>query len=137
MSVSQTALVFQAPINIGAVLFLRAALSCPAFARRPALERLPQGRRPEPEGGLATYPHDAKTPHDIIRQADEMMYMVKNSTRDNIASSFPPLRLRSGQRSFAKNAKGWCTHFIADTKGRATRPFEGRAGKADGSYSTR
>jgi diguanylate cyclase (GGDEF)-like protein len=34
--------------------------------------------------GLATYPHDAKSPHDIIRQADEMMYMVKNSTRDNI-----------------------------------------------------
>jgi diguanylate cyclase (GGDEF)-like protein len=34
--------------------------------------------------GLSTYPHDAKTPHDIIRQADEMMYMVKNSTRDNI-----------------------------------------------------
>jgi len=34
--------------------------------------------------GLATYPHDAKTPHDIIRQADEMMYVVKNSTRDNI-----------------------------------------------------
>jgi diguanylate cyclase (GGDEF)-like protein len=34
--------------------------------------------------GLATYPHDAKTPQDIIRQADEMMYMVKNSTRDNI-----------------------------------------------------
>ncbi len=34
--------------------------------------------------GLATYPHDAKTPHDIIRQADEMMYMVKNSTRDSI-----------------------------------------------------
>ncbi len=34
--------------------------------------------------GLATYPHDAKTPHDIISQADGMMYMVKNSTRDNI-----------------------------------------------------
>ncbi len=34
--------------------------------------------------GLATYPHDAKTPHDIIRQADEMMFVVKNSTRDNI-----------------------------------------------------
>src|SRR3954469_21358490 len=34
--------------------------------------------------GVATYPHDAKTPHDVIRQADEMMYMVKNSTRDNI-----------------------------------------------------
>ena len=35
--------------------------------------------------GLATYPHDAKSAHEIIRQADEMMYMVKNSTRDNIA----------------------------------------------------
>ena len=35
--------------------------------------------------GLATYPHDAKTPHDIIRQADEMMYMVKNRMRDGIA----------------------------------------------------
>ena len=34
--------------------------------------------------GLASYPHDAKTPHDIIRQADEMMYLVKNTTRDNI-----------------------------------------------------
>jgi diguanylate cyclase (GGDEF)-like protein len=34
--------------------------------------------------GIATYPHDAKTPHDIIRQADEMMYLVKNSSRDNI-----------------------------------------------------
>ena len=34
--------------------------------------------------GLATYPHDAKTPHDVIRQADSMMYEVKNSTRDNI-----------------------------------------------------
>jgi diguanylate cyclase (GGDEF)-like protein len=35
--------------------------------------------------GLATYPHDAKSPHDIIRQADEMMYMVKNTSRDSIA----------------------------------------------------
>ncbi len=35
--------------------------------------------------GLATYPHDAKSAHEIIRQADEMMYMVKNTTRDNIA----------------------------------------------------
>ena len=34
--------------------------------------------------GLATYPHDAKTPHDVIRQADEMISMAKNSTRDNI-----------------------------------------------------
>src|SRR5438477_916444 len=35
--------------------------------------------------GLATYPDDAKSAHEIIRQADEMMYMVKNSSRDNIA----------------------------------------------------
>jgi diguanylate cyclase (GGDEF)-like protein len=34
--------------------------------------------------GLATYPHDARAAHDIIRQADEMMYLVKNTTRDNI-----------------------------------------------------
>ena len=35
--------------------------------------------------GIATYPDDAKSAHEIIRQADEMMYMVKNTTRDNIA----------------------------------------------------
>ncbi len=35
--------------------------------------------------GVATYPEDAKSSHEIIRQADEMMYMVKNSSRDNIA----------------------------------------------------
>jgi diguanylate cyclase (GGDEF)-like protein len=34
--------------------------------------------------GLATYPNDARDARDIIRQADEMMYLVKNSTRDNI-----------------------------------------------------
>ncbi len=34
--------------------------------------------------GLATFPNDARDAHDIIRQADEMMYVVKNSTRDNI-----------------------------------------------------
>src|ERR1700739_796189 len=31
--------------------------------------------------GIATYPEDAQSTHEIIRQADEMMYMVKNSTR--------------------------------------------------------
>jgi diguanylate cyclase (GGDEF)-like protein len=35
--------------------------------------------------GIATYPEDAKSAHEIIRQADEMMYVVKNSTRDNIS----------------------------------------------------
>ena len=34
--------------------------------------------------GMATYPHDASTPRDIIERADEMMYAVKNSTRDSI-----------------------------------------------------
>ncbi len=34
--------------------------------------------------GVATYPEDAKSAHEIIRQADEMMYVVKNTTRDNI-----------------------------------------------------
>src|SRR6266404_9506934 len=42
--------------------------------------------------GLATFPNDAQTPHDIIRQADEMMYMVKNSTRDNIGIASQGLR---------------------------------------------
>jgi diguanylate cyclase (GGDEF)-like protein len=35
--------------------------------------------------GLASYPDDGATAHEIIRTADEMMYMVKKSTRDNIA----------------------------------------------------
>jgi len=35
--------------------------------------------------GVATYPGDASNAHELIRQADEMMYLVKNSTRDNIA----------------------------------------------------
>jgi diguanylate cyclase (GGDEF)-like protein len=35
--------------------------------------------------GVASYPEDAKSAHEIIRQADEMMYEVKNRTRDNIA----------------------------------------------------
>ena len=35
--------------------------------------------------GVATYPEDAKNAHDIIHQADEMMYAVKNSTRDSIS----------------------------------------------------
>src|SRR5713226_711119 len=34
--------------------------------------------------GMATYPSDASTPREIIERADEMMYEVKNSTRDNI-----------------------------------------------------
>lgn len=35
--------------------------------------------------GLATYPGDATTKADMIRMADEAMYHVKNTTRDNIA----------------------------------------------------
>ncbi len=35
--------------------------------------------------GLATFPEDGTTVHDLIRSADEMMYLVKHSSRDNIA----------------------------------------------------
>ena len=35
--------------------------------------------------GLATFPEDGDTLQSIIRSADNMMYEVKNSTRDNIA----------------------------------------------------
>lgn len=35
--------------------------------------------------GVATWPEDGGTVHQIIRSADAMMYMVKGSTRDNIA----------------------------------------------------
>jgi diguanylate cyclase (GGDEF)-like protein len=34
--------------------------------------------------GVATYPEDGPNAHDLIRSADEMMYAVKNSVRDNI-----------------------------------------------------
>ena len=37
--------------------------------------------------GLATYPTDAKTKVDLIRMADEAMYLVKNTTRNNIAAA--------------------------------------------------
>ncbi|HEX3942150.1 MAG TPA: sensor domain-containing diguanylate cyclase [Acidobacteriaceae bacterium] len=51
-------------------------------------------RRPEPESlelsvsasfGLASYPDDGSAPQEIIRAADEMMYLVKNHSRDSIA----------------------------------------------------
>ena len=35
--------------------------------------------------GIAGYPHDASTPQDIVQRADELMYEVKQSGRDNIA----------------------------------------------------
>ena len=35
--------------------------------------------------GVASFPEDAKSAHEIIRQADEMMYAVKNTTRDNVS----------------------------------------------------
>ena len=35
--------------------------------------------------GVASFPDDASNAHDLIRQADEMMYTVKNTTRDGIA----------------------------------------------------
>lgn len=35
--------------------------------------------------GLATYPEDARNAQDVISLADEMMYAVKNTTRDSIS----------------------------------------------------
>jgi diguanylate cyclase (GGDEF)-like protein len=35
--------------------------------------------------GLATFPEDGGNMQDLIRSADEMMYLVKNTCRDNIA----------------------------------------------------
>jgi diguanylate cyclase (GGDEF)-like protein len=35
--------------------------------------------------GVATFPEDARNAHDLIREADEMMYTIKNTTRDAIA----------------------------------------------------
>lgn len=35
--------------------------------------------------GVATFPEDGSSVHEIIRAADMMMYLVKGSTRDNIA----------------------------------------------------
>jgi diguanylate cyclase (GGDEF)-like protein len=36
--------------------------------------------------GIAVFPTDAKTPKDIVQRADEMMYLVKQSGRDNLAT---------------------------------------------------
>jgi predicted signal transduction protein with EAL and GGDEF domain len=47
--------------------------------------------------GLATYPHDARTAHDVIRQADGMMYVVKNSSRDNIGIAQRGMLKESGE----------------------------------------
>ncbi len=35
--------------------------------------------------GLASYPEDGATVHEMLRSADSMMYEVKNSTRDDVA----------------------------------------------------
>jgi diguanylate cyclase (GGDEF)-like protein len=35
--------------------------------------------------GVATFPEDGQSVHEVIRAADTMMYLVKGSTRDNVA----------------------------------------------------
>jgi GGDEF domain-containing protein len=37
--------------------------------------------------GVASYPADAKSKVELLHLADEAMYMVKNSTRDAVASA--------------------------------------------------
>lgn len=39
--------------------------------------------------GVATFPEDGGTAHEILQSADEMMYRVKASTRDNVAAAGP------------------------------------------------
>jgi diguanylate cyclase (GGDEF)-like protein len=65
-------------------------------AARRLRERLNQHRFLPQEGlnlpltasiGLATYPIDAKSKAELIRMADEAMYLVKNTTRNNIAAA--------------------------------------------------
>ncbi|MBI4466316.1 MAG: sensor domain-containing diguanylate cyclase [Acidobacteria bacterium] len=43
--------------------------------------------------GMATYPVDANTKAEIIRLADEAMYLVKNTSRNNIAAAHAGLLL--------------------------------------------
>jgi diguanylate cyclase (GGDEF)-like protein len=42
--------------------------------------------------GLASFPNDARTRKEILRMADEAMYLVKNTTRDNIAMAGEGIR---------------------------------------------
>ena len=35
--------------------------------------------------GVASFPQDGRTRKELLRKADEAMYLVKNTTRDNIA----------------------------------------------------
>jgi len=37
--------------------------------------------------GLASFPSDARTKNELVRLADEAMYLVKNTVRDNIAAA--------------------------------------------------
>jgi hypothetical protein len=47
--------------------------------------------------GLATYPDDATTVESIIKAADDMMYHVKGTTRDNLAIAGIGLTLKPGE----------------------------------------
>jgi diguanylate cyclase (GGDEF)-like protein len=61
--------------------------------------------------GLATYPDDAKDIEGIIKAADDMMYHVKGTTRDNLAIAgtgnlFPPRTLEGSTHAKAESAEG-------------------------------
>jgi diguanylate cyclase (GGDEF)-like protein len=54
--------------------------------------------------GLATFPGDGRSHREILRMADEAMYLVKKTTRDNIALAGEGIR---PQESFVgKHAEG-------------------------------
>ncbi len=63
--------------------------------------------------GVATFPDDAKNAHDLIRQADEMMYTVKNTTRDSIAVCGLGITTITLQSRDAEGVQGNCSGLTA------------------------
>jgi diguanylate cyclase (GGDEF)-like protein len=66
--------------------------------------------------GMATYPDDAKDIEGIIKAADDMMYHVKATTRDNLAvvgsgNLFPPRTLEGSSQAKAENAGGPASEY--------------------------
>jgi GGDEF domain-containing protein len=45
------------------------------------------GVRISSSAGVASFPTDAKTKAELLHLADEAMYLVKNTTRDNVAAA--------------------------------------------------
>lgn len=57
--------------------------------------RVPRGRGLTISGGIATFPDDAATAGDLVRRADEGLYLAKAQGKDRIAAELPRLRPRA------------------------------------------